>query len=51
MKQWRLLPSELDSSVQYEQFLELVKVDLEERKQLFFGRQAFLYWSEGAKEK
>jgi len=46
LKQWRLLSSELHSMEQYEQFLELVKVDLEERKQLFFGWPAFLYWSE-----
>ena len=45
LKQWRLLRSELDSREQYEQFLELVKADLEERKQIFFGRPAFLYWS------
>ena len=30
--------SELNASEQYEQFLELVKADLEDRKQLFFGR-------------
>jgi len=47
LKQWRLLSSELDSREQYEQFLELVKEDLEERKQLFMGRPAFLYWSGG----
>ena len=55
LKQWRLLParlavgqarlmsgrrSELNSVEQYEQFLELVKADLEERKHLFFGRPA-----------
>ena len=45
MKQWRLLRSELNTSEQYEQFLELVKADLEDRKQLFFGRPAYLYWS------
>ena len=38
LKQWRLLRSELNASEQYEQFLELVKADLEDRKQLFFGR-------------
>ena len=32
--------SELNASEQYEQFLELVKADLEDRKQLFFGRPA-----------
>ena len=46
LKQWRLLRSELNASEQYEQFLELVKADLEERNLLFFGRPAFLYWSE-----
>ena len=45
LKQWRLLPDELYSHEQYDQYLELVKTDLEERKQLFFGRPAFLYWS------
>ena len=49
--------SELASSEQYDQFLELVKADLEDlpdgqagRKQLFMGRSAYLYWS-GANEK
>ena len=61
LKQWRLLPAwhqpdrpfELDSEEQYEQFLELVKADLEERKQHFFGRPAYLYWieDEGAEGK
>ena len=45
LKQWRLLRSELDSREQYEQFLELVKADLEDRKQLFMGRPAYRYWS------
>ena len=36
--------SELASSEQYGQFLELVKTDLDERKRLFMGRPAFLYW-------
>ena len=45
LKQWRLLRSELDSREQNEQFLELVKANLEERKQLFMGRPAYLYWS------
>ena len=45
LKQWRLLPYELDGREQYRQFLDLVKADLEERKQLFFGRPAYLYWS------
>ena len=36
---------ELDSREQYGQFLELVKADLEERKQLFLGHPAYLYWS------
>jgi len=44
LKQWRLLPSELDSSEQYRQFMDLVKADLEERKHLFMGRPAFMYW-------
>ncbi|TFB13257.1 hypothetical protein E3V33_02505 [Candidatus Marinimicrobia bacterium MT.SAG.4] len=44
LKQWRLLRSELESDEQHEQFLELVKADLEERKHLFMGRPAYLYW-------
>ncbi|MCH8299508.1 MAG: hypothetical protein IIC39_03090 [Candidatus Marinimicrobia bacterium] len=45
LKQWRLLSSELAESEQYKQFLELVKTDLEQRKHLFMGRPAYLYWS------
>ncbi|MCH8272672.1 MAG: hypothetical protein IIB41_05410 [Candidatus Marinimicrobia bacterium] len=40
-------PSELDSEEQYEQFLQLVKADLEDRGHLFMGRPAYLYWSGG----
>jgi len=51
LKQWRLLRSELNTREQYQQFLELVKSDLEDlrdsqagRKQYFIGRSAYLYW-------
>ena len=58
LKQWRLLRSELNASEQYEQFLELVKADLEDlpdvqagRKHLFMGRPAFSYWTGQTKRK
>ncbi|MCH8303840.1 MAG: hypothetical protein IIB94_01785 [Candidatus Marinimicrobia bacterium] len=49
--------SELHSSAHYDEFLELVKADLEDLpdgqaggKQLFMDRPAFLYWSVRMKE-
>ena len=44
MKQWRLLSTELDSQEQYDQFLDLVKADLEKRKQYFFDRPEDFCW-------